>query len=105
MRIVPEISSIGPSLQVTSTLSLPEFNTQTVETTVIAQDGETIALGGIISKRDDKMENKVPWLGDLPYVGTLFRFPTHQNQNTKLLITIPPPLFPTRPHPDPTLPA
>jgi hypothetical protein len=57
---------------------------------VIAQDGETVALGGIIVKRDEKMENKVPWLGDLPYLGTLFRYRTQQKQKTELLIIMTP---------------
>src|SRR5262249_30182550 len=63
---------------------------QTVDTTVIAQDGETVALGGLISKRDEKHENKVPWFGDLPYVGAAFRYRTMAKTKTELLIIMTP---------------
>ena len=47
------------------------FNIQQVETTVVAQDGETVVLGGLIQQSDNKTEVKIPCLGDLPYIGTL----------------------------------
>ena len=55
------------------------FNVQDVDTTVTAQDGETVAIGGLISRNDTKTENKVPWLGDLPYVGAAVPLP-HADQ-------------------------
>src|SRR5258707_1554924 len=47
------------------------FNVQHFDTTVFARDGETVAIGGLIVKNDNKQENKIPWVGDLPYVGAL----------------------------------
>ncbi len=52
------------------------FDQQAVTTTVSVMDGETIVLGGLISKTNQRQENKVPWLGDLPYIGTAFRYRT-----------------------------
>src|SRR4029450_5449368 len=52
------------------------FSQQAGETTVSVMDGETIALGGLIPKTNSRNENKVPWLGALPYCGALFRFRT-----------------------------
>ena len=66
------------------------FNVQDVTTTVTAQDGETVAIGGLISHTDAKNENKVPWLGDLPYVGTAFRYRTQVKNKTELLVILTP---------------
>ena len=56
----------------------------------MAQDGETVAIGGMIQKRDSKTENKYPWLGDLPYVGSLFRYRTQSKAKTELLVILTP---------------
>ena len=40
-----------------------------------ANDGETVAIGGLIRKSDTKNENKIPWFGDLPYVGAAVPLP------------------------------
>ena len=75
MRITPQISNVAPTLlDLGNGLRAPVFNQQILDTTVVAQDGETVALGGLITRSDDKTENKVPWLGDLPFIGTAFRF-------------------------------
>src|SRR5205823_11324218 len=66
------------------------LNVQEVQTTVIAQDGETVAIGGLISKRDTFNENKVPCLGDLPYLGALFRYRTQDHTKTELLVILTP---------------
>jgi general secretion pathway protein D len=91
MRVEPQISSLS-----TSTVNLgnntfaPIFNITQASTTVIAQDGQTIAIGGLLTKNEDKEEKKVPWLGDIPYLGTLFRFRTYNLTKTELLILLTP---------------
>jgi type II secretion system protein D len=91
MRITPEVSSIAStSISLGNGTTATSFNTQTVDTTVAAMDGETIVLGGMISKIDTKHENKVPWLGDLPYLGTLFRFRTQDKAKIELIIIMTP---------------
>src|SRR5207237_3365257 len=73
MRVIPEVSSVAPTaINLGNGQMATQFNVQHVETTISAKDGETVAIGGLIQKRDTKAENKYPWLGDLPYVGTLF---------------------------------
>src|SRR5690606_24908761 len=46
----------------------------TARATVSVPTGQTIVLGGIITRADDTIERKVPWFGDIPYVGQLFRY-------------------------------
>src|SRR5207253_3867682 len=63
MRVIPEVSSPAPTnVLISSTggtnVFATAFNVQTVETTVLAQDGETVAIGGLIQKKDEKHENK-----------------------------------------------
>ena len=92
MRVLPEVSSVDTNTGVNISVGTTAvaFNVQNVETTVIAQDGETVALGGLVSKSDIKGETKVPWLGDLPGVGALFRFRTQLKKKQELIIILTP---------------
>jgi type IV pilus assembly protein PilQ len=54
-------------------VQLPRFGTQTVETQVRINDGETIAIGGLVKETELVEEQKIPFLGDIPIVGLLFR--------------------------------
>ena len=53
-------------------------------------DGETIVLGGLISKLNNRQENKMPWLGDLPYIGAAFRYRTQTQEKRELLVILTP---------------
>jgi hypothetical protein len=66
------------------------YNDQIVDTTILAGDGETVAIGGLIQKSDKKNENKVPWLGDLPYIGAAFRYRTQDKTKSELIIILTP---------------
>jgi type II secretory pathway component GspD/PulD (secretin) len=90
MRLVPDVSSVGVTVPLSSTQNATAINQQHMETTVLAADGETVAIGGMIQKRDEKHENKIPWVGDLPYVGALFRYRTQSKTKTELLIIMTP---------------
>jgi len=57
---------------------------------VLAGDGETIVLGGMIQTSDNKTENRVPWFGDLPGIGALFRYRTQDRRKTELLVIMTP---------------
>ena len=56
-----------------SSISLPQFTVQTAQTHVRIQNGETIAIGGLVKEADSVKEEKVPFLGDLPIVGFFFK--------------------------------
>jgi hypothetical protein len=57
---------------------------------VVAKDGETIVIGGLITTTDNESESKVPILGDIPGLGVLFRTTTRTKQKTELLIAMTP---------------
>jgi type II secretion system protein D len=96
MRVIPEVSAAQPTPVVLginangTTTNATVFDTQTVQTTVTAQDGETVVLGGLITKNDAKQENKIPWLGDLPWVGAAFRYRTQTKDKRELLVILTP---------------
>lgn len=91
MRVIPALSSVSPTtVDFGNNVFASAFNIQTVETTVIAQDGETVAIGGLITRREQKQENRIPWLGDLPGVGALFRFRQHNKGKTELIVILTP---------------
>ncbi len=91
MRVEPQISAASPTLvNLGGGLVATAFDIQTVQTTVQASDGETILLGGLIRKVDSKNENKIPVLGDLPWVGAAFRFRTQDIQKRELVFIMTP---------------
>ncbi len=65
-------------------------NSRSATTTVSVQDGHTILIGGLITTREDDREEKVPVLGDLPFVGNLFKSTKKTKQRTELLIVLTP---------------
>jgi type II secretory pathway component GspD/PulD (secretin) len=91
MRVTPQVSSLASTpLSLGNGITAPLFNQQLLDTTVIAHDGETVAIGGLITTSDSKSENKMPWFGDLPYIGTLFRYRQQIKKKQELLIILTP---------------
>jgi type IV pilus assembly protein PilQ len=64
-----------------------------VSTNVIVEDGQTIVLGGVFKNRNSNEVEKVPFLGDLPYVGRAFRKDVRNNNKEELLIFVTPKLI------------
>ena len=91
MRVVPEVSSATQSnVNLGNGVFATAFNVQTIETTIICTDGETVAVGGMITRSDTKTETKVPWLGDLPWIGAAFRYRTQLKAKTELIVILTP---------------
>jgi type II secretion system protein D len=90
MRVTPEVSSLGRLLDLGNGNRGQSFVVQNLDTTVSADDGETIVIGGLITKTDERTERKVPWVGDLPVLGALFRFRTREVRKRELLIILTP---------------
>mgnify|MGYP006236093857 FL=1 len=83
-----EVSSIaGSQLPNSSDLIT---NKREIETTVLADNGEILVLGGLISEEIQESVNKVPLLGDLPILGALFRSSAKSVQERNLMIFLRP---------------
>lgn len=68
----------------------PIINQSQAVTTVNVPNGQTIVIGGMITKSDNTLERKVPWLGDLPLIGKAFRYDSTKTSRTELLIFLTP---------------
>ncbi|MCG8599981.1 MAG: type II and III secretion system protein [Verrucomicrobiales bacterium] len=64
---------VTPVIITENRIEMPVFNTRKVTTQVTIWDGQTVALGGLIREDIQDVEDKIPFLGDLPAVGRLFR--------------------------------
>nr|WP_281500810.1 type II secretion system secretin GspD [Kordiimonas marina] len=88
LYIKQEVSSIaGPVSPDQSELIT---NKREIETTVMADDGEIIVLGGLIERNQQSTINKIPLLGDIPGIGQLFRHKTTSDDKTNLMVFLRP---------------
>ena len=69
-------------------INQPIFSTRKVRTSVSVWDGQTVMLGGLMREDVQKVEDKVPFLGDIPLVGRLFRSSVDQHQKRNLVIFV-----------------
>src|SRR5688572_26968236 len=84
-----QFRTVVPGVPVQDT-PLPRFRTRQVATTAIVWDGQTIVLGGLISENVRKTREKVPVLGDIPFVGRLFRSEAADSTKKNLVIFVTP---------------
>jgi type IV pilus assembly protein PilQ len=75
------------------TAGIPSISTNKVETQVLVGNGETIVLGGIFQSETSETVTKTPFLGDLPYLGRLFRKTESNDERSELLVFITPKLI------------
>lgn len=73
-----------------NTVQSPVKDITAISTTVSVPNGQTVVLAGMITKTEDRLERKVPWLGDLPYIGFPFRYDAMSTRRTELLIFLTP---------------
>ncbi len=89
IELVQEISSFaGENIQLTEGVSSPVFQARQVDTNVTIRDGETVVIGGLITTRRSEGVNKVPIMGDLPWIGWLFRSTAVTEAKGELLIVM-----------------
>jgi general secretion pathway protein D len=110
LSVVPRITSTGlVSLTITQDISnevppapgsgiqSPSFTKRSVSTKAMAQDGQTIALGGLISYNYNKTINRIPLLGDIPWLGVLFGSTSYTTTETELIVLLTPHIIATLP--------
>lgn len=73
----------------------PAINTRTINTAVLVDNGQTVVLGGILEREKREDTSKVPYLGDLPAVGNLFKRRSRSDQKQELLIFVTPKILDT----------
>jgi type IV pilus assembly protein PilQ len=82
--------AVGSVVVASGGVNVPAIDTRAIKTTVLVGDGQTVVLGGILSTTHTDDETKVPWLGDIPILGNLFKTTTKTNNKDELLIFVTP---------------
>ncbi|MBL9149386.1 MAG: hypothetical protein JNM94_11895 [Phycisphaerae bacterium] len=91
MKIEPEISRISKeTTKISENFQSPIINRRRATTTVTVKDGQTVVIGGLIQDRFERIERKIPLLGDIPLIGLLFRNKSESGSKTELLIVLTP---------------
>jgi len=91
MDVTQEISSISDTtIAISSTVDATVFNKRTSTNRIIARNGQTVVIGGLMQDTKTKSSTKIPLLGDIPILGALFRENASDNSKTELLIFITP---------------
>lgn len=86
LAIYQEVSAVESN----SATSGPTTKQRSISTNVLVDDGDIIALGGLIDNQSDNGVEKVPFLGDIPILGNLFRYETKSKSKTNLMVFIRP---------------
>ena len=91
LEVYPRVRAVnaGRGITVGGALS-PGFDEQSARATVMLESGQTFAIGGLIESTMQASSNKVPFLGDLPFVGAAFSNISHQETETELVILVTP---------------
>ena len=90
LKLVINQDSVGELVPTGQGGNIPSINTTELVTQVLVGNGETVVLGGVFSTEDVDTTSKVPFFGDLPYVGNFFRRQATERLKTETLIFITP---------------
>ncbi|KPP84934.1 MAG: Tad secretion system secretin RcpA [Rhodobacteraceae bacterium HLUCCA08] len=98
LELMAKVSSLDPTNGFSQGgFSIDAFRTRETSTTVEMRDGESFAIAGLLSDDFVDLNGQVPWLGDIPVLGALFRSAEYSRQQTELVIIVTPHLVtPTR---------
>ncbi|MDD5592935.1 MAG: hypothetical protein PHV44_06580, partial [Candidatus Omnitrophica bacterium] len=89
LSLIPEVSeATADAFVYTGDVKLPKFTSRNLSTTIVANSGDTVVLGGMIKENRTKTLTKVPILGDIPFLGAAFRKNTDQVERKNLIIFV-----------------
>jgi pilus assembly protein CpaC len=96
LKVRPEVSQLSTTgavsvpISSTATVTIPALTVRRAETTVDLASGESFALAGLLENTTEQDISKIPWLGDIPVIGQLFRSNLFQHNETELVIIVTP---------------
>ena len=90
MTIFQEQSSVKQDTAAGTTNAGPSTTKRSIENTVVVDDGAILVLGGLIEDRFITNKSKVPLLGDIPWLGALFRSESRERKRTNLMVFLRP---------------
>jgi len=86
IHLTPEVSGIGSF----TSSGDPVFNTRTLDATVELRDGQSFSVAGLLQNDTQLSRNQLPWLGDVPILGALFKSSSFQKHETELVVIVTP---------------
>jgi pilus assembly protein CpaC len=91
LEVAPRIRNVNQGLGITTSFgTVPGFDEQSVRTSVVLEPGQTFAIGGLISTSTQASSAKVPFLGDLPFMGAFFTVNSWTDNEQELVILVTP---------------
>src|SRR5262249_15052395 len=99
LKIEPEVSQLDSSHPVqVAGISVPPLIVRRASTTVELRDGQSFVIGGLLQSNGQNAISQLPWVGEVPVLGALFRSTSYQKSETDLAIIVTPRLVrPSRP--------
>lgn len=94
IHLTPEVSGINGF----TSSGDPVFNTRNLDATVELRDGQSFSVAGLLQANTELNQNQLPWLGDVPILGSLFKSSSFQKHDTEMVVIVTPRLVqPTTP--------
>jgi pilus assembly protein CpaC len=90
IHLTPEVSGIAGT---TGQNQDPVFNTRTLDATVELRDGQSFSVAGLLQNDTSLAQNQLPWVGDVPVIGSLFKSSKYQKHETELVVIVTPRLM------------
>jgi pilus assembly protein CpaC len=99
LKIEPEVSELDPTNSVrVNSVEVPGLMVRRTQTTLELRDGQSFAIAGLLYTNHFKNQSQLPWIGEVPVLGALFRSAAFQRKETDLVIIVTPRLVrPARP--------
>ena len=86
IQLTPEVSGIAGF----TSAGDPIFNTRTLNATVELRDGQSFSVAGLLQNSTSLSQDQLPWIGDVPILGALFRSSRYQQRDTELVVIVTP---------------
>jgi pilus assembly protein CpaC len=97
IAVAPEVSSIDPASSITvGSIQIPGIKVRRANTTVELRDGESFTIAGLLSDDYESQLRQLPFVGDMPILGSLFRSNGYKHDETELVIVVTPHLVTPR---------
>jgi general secretion pathway protein D len=85
-----QVITFGSSLLGSTPVFAPNVNIRSADTVVVTPDAQTVVIGGLLSNTKSSSDSKVPFLGDIPLLGNIFKSSTKADSKTELLMFLTP---------------
>ena len=89
IRLTPEVSEVGGTTEAGDLI----FSTRNLESVIELRDGQSFSVAGLLQSTNRKVQSQLPWIGQIPVLGALFRSSSYQKQETELVVIVTPRLM------------